>query len=155
MSIDEILKVLQGSLTLVIGIVATYIAWQQWKTNQNKLNLDRYERRLGVYREVIKFISIGIRDAKYDDYELMAFRPKVLEADFLFGEEVSKHLDELQMRAANLSRWNKEYRDDSQPKPQGYNHQEVVDEMHKELIWISSQIKTARSIFKKYLNVGH
>jgi hypothetical protein len=154
MSIDEILKISQGLLTPVIGIVATYIAWQQWKTNQNKLNLDRYERRLHVYQEVIRFISIGIRDADYDNNELLTFRSKVSEADFLFGEEVPKYIDELQKRAVNLHRWNKEYRDYSQPKPEGYNHEKVVDEMHKELLWVSSQLEPARNIFKKYLNVS-
>lgn len=95
MSIDEIIKISQGLLTPVIGIIATYIAWQQWRTNQNKLRLDRYERRLQVYKEVVRFISVGIRDANYDNNELMTFRPKVSEADFLFGEEVPKYIDEL------------------------------------------------------------
>src|SRR5262245_66272538 len=76
---EEILKILQGLLTPVIGIVATYIAWQQWKTNRNKLNLDRYDRRMRVYQEVVRFISIGIRYDNYDDDELLNFRPKVSE----------------------------------------------------------------------------
>jgi hypothetical protein len=154
MTIEEILKILQGLLTPVIGIVATYVAWQQWKTNRNKLNLDRYDRRMRVYQEVVRFIIIGIRDGNYDDDELLNFRPKVSEADFLFGEEVSKYIDELHQRGCNLSRRNKEYRDDSQPKPEGYNHKKVVDEMHKELLWFSSQSEPTRNIFKKYLNVG-
>jgi hypothetical protein len=44
MTIDEVLRISQGLLTPVIGAIATYIAWQQWRTNQNKLKLDRYER---------------------------------------------------------------------------------------------------------------
>ncbi|SRR6266542_2775022 len=154
MPIEEILKISQGLLTPIIGLVATYIAWQQWKTNRNKLNLDRYERRLQVYKEVVRFISIGRRDANYNDDELLTFRLKVSEADFLFGEEVSKYIDELHQRAVNLYRWNKEYRDDSRPKPEGYNHKEVVDEMHKELLWVSSQLEPARNLFKKYLNIS-
>jgi hypothetical protein len=31
MPIEEILKISQGLLTPVIAIVATYIAWRQWK----------------------------------------------------------------------------------------------------------------------------
>lgn len=82
MSFDEMLKISQGLLTPVIGIVTTYIAWQQWKTNQNKLNLDRYEKRLQVYKEVIRYISLGIRDTTYENDELMTFRSKVSDADF-------------------------------------------------------------------------
>lgn len=43
MTIDEVLRISQGLLTPVIAAVTTYIAWQQWRTNQNKLKLDRYE----------------------------------------------------------------------------------------------------------------
>jgi hypothetical protein len=40
-----IFRYLQGSLTLIIAIVAVYIALQQWKTNRQKLTLDLYDRR--------------------------------------------------------------------------------------------------------------
>lgn len=151
---DEMLKLFQGLLTPVIGIIACYIAWQQWKTNREKLTLDRYERRLEVYKEVVRFITIGIRKANYNDDELMNFKPKVSESDFLFGEEISKYIDELQERAVNLSYWNKEYRDYSQQKTDNYDHKKVVEEKHKELIWISSQLQPAKNLFKKYLDVS-
>jgi hypothetical protein len=151
---DEFLKISQGLLTPVIAAITTYIAYQQWKTNRDKLNLDRYERRLEVYKEVVRFISVGIREANYENDELMSFKPKVSEADFLFGEEVSKYINELQERAVNLSYWNKEYRDYSQPKPENYDHKKVVEEKHKELLWISVQLEAARKLFKKYLNVS-
>ena len=41
-------------LTPIIAVVATYIAWQQWNTNKQKLILDRYDRRLKVYEEVVQ-----------------------------------------------------------------------------------------------------
>lgn len=154
MPIDEILKILQGLLTPVIGMITTYIAWQQWKTNQSKLKLDRYERRLQIYKEIVRFISIGIQDANYDRNELMTFRAKVSEADFLFGEEVSQYIDQLHRRAINLHRWNKEYRDYSQSRPEEYDHSKVVEGMNKELTWVSSQLEPAHNIFKKYLDVS-
>lgn len=151
---DEFLKISQGLLTPVVAIIATYIAWQQWKTNRDKLNFDRYERRLKVYEEVVRFISIGIREANYENDELMNFKPKVSEADFLFGDEVFKYINELQERAVNLSYWNKEYRDYSQPKPENYDHKKIVEGKHKEILWISSQDESARKLFKKYLDVS-
>ena len=151
---DELLRLLQGLLTPIIGVIACYIAWQQWKTNRDKLNLDRYERRLEIYKEIVRFISVGIREANYENDELMSFKPKVSEADFLFGEEISNYIDELQKRAVNLSYWNKEYRDYSQPKSEDYNHEKIVEGKHKELIWISSQLEPTRKLFRKYLDVS-
>src|SRR5690348_5644615 len=154
MSIDEVLKISQGLLTPVIGIITTYIAWQQWQTNRNKLKLDRYERRLQVYKEVVRFISMGIQNATYDNDELMTFRPKVSEANFLFGEEVRTYIDELHRKAVKLHYWKSEYRDYSQEKPEGYDHNKVVEEMHKELEWLTAQLEPAQKIFKKYLDVS-
>src|SRR5689334_11606848 len=105
MSIDEVLKISQALLTPIIGIITTYIAWQQWRTNRIKLKLDRYERRLQIYKEVVRFIVISAEKDNYDNDELMNFRPKVSEADFLFGEEVRKYIDELHNSAVNLHRW--------------------------------------------------
>ena len=122
--------------------------------NRDKFKLDRYERRLRIYQEVVWFIVIGCQKANYDNDELMTFRPKVSEADFLFGEEVRKYIDELHSRAVNLHRWKSEYRDSTQTKPEGYDHQNVVDEMHKELRWVTAQLEPARKIFKKYLDVS-
>jgi hypothetical protein len=121
---------------------------------ETKLKLNRYERRLQIYKEVVRFIVISAEKDNYDNSELMTFRPKVSEADFLFGEEVRKYIDELHSRGVNLHRWSREYRDYSQPKPEGYDHQKVVDEMHKELKWMAVQLEPARKIFKKYLDVS-
>jgi hypothetical protein len=154
MPIDEILKISQALLTPVIGIITTYIAFQQWRMNRDKFKLDRYEKRLRIYQEVVRFIVIGAQQANYDNHELMMFRPNVSEADFLFGEEVRKYIDELHSRAVNLHRWNQEYRDYLQPKLEGYDHKKVVEEKHKELEWLNAQLEPARKIFKKYLDVS-
>ena len=58
MYMTEIAEFSKALLTPVIAIVATYIAWQQWKSNQLKLHLDRYDRRLRVYEEVRQILSI-------------------------------------------------------------------------------------------------
>ncbi|WP_162350166.1 hypothetical protein [Pseudoxanthomonas gei] len=81
----QIVEISKALLTPLIAIVATYVAWQQWKTNQQKLVLDRYDRRLKVYEEVRKILSIIVRDAKASYEDLLAFRTSVSEADFLFG----------------------------------------------------------------------
>jgi len=52
-----VITILQGLLTPLIAIITTYIAWQQWKGNQLKLKMERYERRLRVYQEVVKMLK--------------------------------------------------------------------------------------------------
>lgn len=155
MTIDQVLEISKGLLTPLIAIVATYVAWQQWQTNKVKLMLDRYDRRLKVYEEVKGILSIITRDADVSYDDLLAFRRSVSEADFLFGEEITEYIDEIYQRGVKLHHWNSQYRDYTQEKPDGYNHEKVVEQMHCELMWLTSQFDPALQKFKKYLDISH
>lgn len=154
MCVEQLIEISKALLTPAIAIIATYIAWQQWKTNQQKLNLERYDRRLVVYEEVKKILSIILRDADASYEDLLKFRTSVSEADFLFGEEIPKYIDEIYKRGINLHRWSEEYRDFTQQQPEDYDHKKVVDEKHRELEWFSGQFDTAKEKFKKYLDIS-
>jgi hypothetical protein len=154
MDLEQLVEIASAALTPVIAIIATYIAWQQWQTNRQKLVMERYDRRLRVYEEVRKILSIILRDAKASTEDLLKFRTSVSEADFLFGPEVTAYIDEIYKRGLKLWRWTQEYRDYTQEKPEGYDHQKVVDEMHKELEWLTEQFEPAKQKFKKYLDIS-
>jgi hypothetical protein len=149
-----ILQLSQALLTPLIAVVATYIAWQQWRSNLLKLRLERYERRLRVYEEVIRILSIIGRDANATPEDLMKFRAAAAEADFLFGPEIPEYIDEIYSRGLKLWRANKEYRDYTQPIPPGYDHKKVVDEIHAQTVWLSEQFPAAKDKFRKYLDVS-
>lgn len=150
---DQLIDISKAFLTPLIAIVATYIAWQQWKTNHQKLNLERYDRRLRVYEEVRKILSIIARDANVSMDALLYFRTSVSEADFLFGPEIPKYIEKIYKHGLNLGRCCQEYRDFTQDHPEGYDHKKVVDEKHKELNWLLDQFKPAKEKFKKYLDI--
>jgi hypothetical protein len=152
----EILQIFQGLLTPVIAIVTVYIAYQQWQTNRQKVELDRYDRRLRIYEEVRRILSIILRDAGASIDDLQKFRISVSEADFLFGPEIPEYIDEIYKRGLNLWRRNEEYRgySQSQIKPPGYDHDKVVEEMNSELTWLTGQFEPAKQKFKKYLDVS-
>ncbi len=141
-------------MTPFIAIVAVYIAYQQWQTNRQKLNLERYERRLRVYEEVRKILSIIVREANVSTDELLRFRTSVSEADFLFGPEIPEYIDEIYKRGLKLWRFNQEYRDYTQEKPEGYDHEKVVEGMHEALTWLTEQFEPAKEKFKKYLDIN-
>ena len=89
------LQILQALLTPVIAGIAVYIAWQQWKTNERKFVLDRYDRRLRVYPNVIAVLLLVQRDLKPQIMDLQKFRSDTAEADFLFEPEIAAYLDEI------------------------------------------------------------
>jgi hypothetical protein len=154
MCVEHLARLFGGFLTPLIAVVTVYIAWQQWKTNSQKLVIDRYDRRLRVYGEVRKILSIIVRDAKATTDDLLRFRTSVSEADFLFGPEIMAYITEIYERGLHLWRWNQEYRDYTQEKPPGYDHAKVVSEMHKELTWLTDQFEPAKEKFRKYLDIS-
>ena len=83
-------SVLNALLTPLIAIIATYIAWQQWKANQLKLKMERYDRRLRVYQEVVRMLRT-CSNRKLEWAELIDFNASTAEADFLFGAVPVNH----------------------------------------------------------------
>ena len=153
-TISSWLQVLQGLLTPVIGVIALYIAWQQWKGNKLKLVLDRYDRRLEVYKNVVAFLRRVQRDFKLEVSDIQKFITDTAEADFLFEPEIAEYLDEMYKRAWTLWCATKEYRDFTQPVPPGYDHQKIVADMHEQELWFTNQFVTAKQKFKSYLDIS-
>ena len=154
MHLEQAVEILKGLLTPLIAVVTAYIAWQQWQTNRQKLIFDIYERRLHVYEEVRKILSIILRDGTASHHDLLRFRTSVSEADFLFGREITEYIDEIYKRGLELQCWHSQYRDYRHEKPEGYDHKRIVEGMHSELGWFSRQFEPAKSKFKKYLYVN-
>jgi hypothetical protein len=148
------LEVFKGLLTPLIAVVTAYIAWQQWRTNERKAKLDRYDRRLRIYQRVIEFIGIATRDFKPEPRDVITFNADTAEADFLFGSEIHAYIRELAQRAMKSRAAHLEYRDYTQQPPPGYDHKKVTDEMHKQSEWLAEQYEAAPQKFRKYLDVS-
>ena len=148
------LQILQALLTPIIGAVAVYIAWEQWQANKLKLVLDRYDRRLRVYQNVVALLLLVQRDLKPEIIELQKFRTDTAEADFLFEPEISAYLDEILKRGHLLRSANNQYRDFTQSPPPGYDHNKVVATISEQSVWFTDQFGVAKQKFKKYLYVS-
>jgi hypothetical protein len=154
--LQALLTPLLATTTICIAITTTYIAWQQWKGNQLKLKMDRYERRLRVYQEVVKILKECANGELREFRVIVDFGASTAEADFLFGPEIRQYLDEISSRAGKLRSANVQYRDFTQPVPAGYDHEKIVNEMGIQTNWFVEQLVgfIARDKFGKYLNIS-
>jgi hypothetical protein len=148
------ITIFQGLLTPVVAGVAVYIAWQQWKTNKMKLKLDTYDRRQRVYQEVTKILGVVLRDAKVNTDELLRFRSAVVEADFLFDDDIPIYINQIYQHGLAFWRANTDYCDYTKTPPPGYDHARIVEQMDSELKWFTEQPSEAKRKFHKYLNVN-
>ena len=79
-------------VALVIGVIAAWIALQQWRVARAKLNLDLFERRLHVYRATDKYLLESLSGGPQGLFDTIE---GLDDASFLFGSEVIVYLREV------------------------------------------------------------
>jgi hypothetical protein len=149
--------VLNALLTPLIAVIATYIAWQQWQGNKLKLKMERYERRLRVYQEVVKMLKTCANGELRVFSVIVDFGAATAEGDFLFGPEIREYISEISTRAAKLRSANVQFKDFTQPVSQGYDHEKIVNEINTQTAWFVEQLvekSVARNKFSKYLDIS-
>jgi hypothetical protein len=151
----KMVSLLQALLTPTIGIVTAYIAWRQYSEGRIKLNLDRYEKRLNVYKAVRGFLSEVVGTGQVSVEDIRRLRVDTSEASFLFGRDIPNYIDDLITHAAKLGAANDEYRDYNAPPPTpaGYDHAKITKIRHHEKLWLNGQFKVAEQSFGNYLRV--
>ncbi len=151
MTLDQlasILEISKGLLTPLIALVAVYIAWQQWRTNQLKVTLDRYDRRFRIYEEVVQFLRIVVKNATVATNDIVNFRNATSEADFFLAPKSPNIIDEIHKRGIELHTLRAE---EEANKARGL--QKINASIATELKWLSSQFHPAKSMFKNYLDI--
>ena len=95
----ELLKILP---TLIVGLVAAFIAWQQAQISkeqkriaQAKLKLDLFVKRLAVYKEVYRLVEFGknLKDIKEGIAASKQLIELAHEATFLFGDDITELIE--------------------------------------------------------------
>lgn len=147
-------QILQGLMTPVIAVVVAYIAWQQWKANELKLKLERYDRRLRVYQRVVEFLALAMRDFQPPAEAVGEFRRNVAEADFLFPSEISEYCAEIVKHATDSAVARSEYVDMYHEAPPGYDHNKVTAQMELHSRWLAAQFEAAVEKFRPYLDIS-
>ena len=81
-------------VALVIGAIAAYIAWHQYKTGKAKLKLDLFDKRYKVFLETWRYLSSAICNEQPVSPTNLPFSNLIPKAAFLFGPEIEAYLQE-------------------------------------------------------------
>jgi hypothetical protein len=91
--------VVQAITTLLIGVFAGYIAWRQWRTAQDRLVLDLFERRFQVFQELTRTIADAFSTkANVQISDLANFDAATEKARYLFGADVHEYLKQVRSK---------------------------------------------------------
>ncbi len=99
--------------SVVIGSIAAYVAWRQWRTAQDKIQLDLFDRRFALFLDVFR------------DYRWMSDKPEfanarvdiLVRAQVLFGKETLELLQKMFTTRDLLN----------QPEPDNHKRQAAAD----------------------------
>lgn len=155
MTLKDLVDIFSALLTPVIALLASYIAWQQYKIQHRSYNGQMYERRREVFRAFMVYLSHVMRDGKTTYESIGQFYADSSEADFLFSEAVTRKRDELYSRGIDMVAGHERMypRDGSQGLPVGEERSKVAREHSEHLKWIFTQIPEVRRIFKAEMSV--
>ena len=117
-----------------------------WLTaNSNSIFLDR---RYKVYDATRKFLSEIVSHAKFEDRQLLEFNAGTSDGEFLFGNEVVEYLNEIRKRSVDLRTHQRIY----DPLPVGEERTRHVEAAHHQIVWLSDQLVSMKSVFAPYLS---
>ena len=107
---DLIKGVPAAIVALVVGCIAAYIAWQQYRVNHAKFKLDLFHKRQDIYLSLAVMLSKIAAGAELADTDAPIFRGQVAGASFLFGTDISKLVEKVGNIAAKPSRLREGYK---------------------------------------------
>ncbi|RYX79946.1 hypothetical protein EON83_30625 [bacterium] len=144
---------------VITAVIVAYIAYQQFKTNKQKLRLDLYNKRFNVYDKTLAFYAaLHNANASFKNEDFMkvanAFTPAFNESKFLFHPKHGVHqlLNEFHEAAIGIIGFNS----DGKALADSGAHEEFSKlfqkNQHELLVVMPKRIKQIEEAMASYLN---
>ena len=96
------ISIFQALLTPTIGVVAAFVAWQQYRLAKQKHDIDIFNRRMHVYKTTIAFLVKAEGRYSISEGEYYEWLSDVADAEFLFGKEILDLLRNIESTSADI-----------------------------------------------------
>lgn len=133
----------------VIAIIASYVAWQQWRVNERRLKHELFDRNFLVYESILKFIGSIVTSGKAKDENLYNFNKETRAAKFLLGEDIKEFIDDIYNKAIDLQTLDAEL----EGLPIGDERTRIVKERRDIKKWIYRQFGLLDKKFEHMLGL--
>lgn len=143
---------LSALLVPTVAVIGAIIAYRQWRTAQNKLKLDLFERRFSVYDAARNLIGSIMTSGKAKNDEIYKFLSGTREAKWLLNPEIANYLDkQLYVKAIELQALDAEL----EGVPVGTERSSNVKQQSEIKRWIVEQYDVLDEKFSSLLKLGH
>jgi hypothetical protein len=148
-SIPYWIQILQALLTPAIATMAVLIGVFQWRTAQQKVVLDLFDRRLAKYTALREVIAKVMTSGSATDENSFQFVRALDGVEFLFGDDIEQPLKEMN-KAIGLLTVLRPERKELGPGPE---LQAIVRKEREALDMVSSFYSTFHTRLKPYLRM--
>ena len=94
-------EALRALPVFIIGLIAAFIAWRQYRIAGAKLKLDLFEKRYALFEATWQFLSEVVWNAKPPG-PLSPINNLIPQAGFLFGSKIKDYLGEINRKSTQL-----------------------------------------------------
>jgi hypothetical protein len=134
--------------TIVVAIVVALVQYAQWRTANQKVVIDLYDRRLKVFSQLEAAIGEVMREGSVPGSAFQAFMIAQADARFLFGDDVKAYLQTLREHLAWMTSFTDNVID------QRTNRAQLIDIKFKKFGVVTEFYKTAPELFGPYMNLS-
>jgi len=145
--LEGILNVFRALLAPVIAGVVAYIAYQQHKTNRDKLRFDLYDRRLKVFEGLMVLLWVIFRKGTCNDQERDQFQRATVEGSFLFEKDIANYLDMIYEKTLKMGAIRAVLN-----LPSGEKRDQTVEKERQLFDWFMDQFEVSKEKFSRYLS---
>ena len=133
-------------VAIIAALIASYIAWRQWRTAHDRLSFDLYEKRFAVYEAVKNIINTAYLHGGVTQGDLDAFYEGIRGAEFLFDGRTKDFV-------ANI-RWMAWKASNARARLKRSETDKLIDEELDILDFLSGQAEGLEDMFKPYLDLS-
>jgi hypothetical protein len=139
---------LAALLTPVIGVIAIYVAWQQWKLNKRRLKLDLFDKRCEIYKAVRELHLHIIVHGYASEEAIKKFQLMTIDSVFLFDQRLDASMQSLTKKALELLSIQEESK-----IPLPGKEQQQVQARHKHRQEIIDLLDNTKKLFLAFLQI--
>lgn len=154
MTFDLVLRILATTSTLIIGVAASTLAFQQFRISKAKLKFDLYEKRLALFRRIREYVNEVVVTTDLDPHSRMnmltSFRTDTLECRFLFDADVVAYVRKIYDNVRELDRIETILR---APHDVKRDNRELNLKLNELKVWFAQQKEEIFKVFKDDLSI--
>lgn len=144
--------ILSALLMPTIAIFGTILTYKQWRSAQNKLKMELFEKRYSIYDSSKRFLLLVLGSNKTDDEIFFKFRTSTYEAKWILNENIALYLDkQIWDEAINLQTLQAELEGVPAGEERTKNLQSQRDIKHR----LQSQFELLDKKFTPFLTLTH